>query len=123
MTDPGGILSDNTKLEAVLEWLTEKKAENIKVYDVHKTSGYTDVIVVCEGSADMHNRAIATHLIDEAKAHKYQVISKEGIDYGQWILIDVGDLIVHIFLPHVREHYKIDDLFEKVRQHHTEEQA
>lgn len=116
-------MSDNTKLEAVLEWLTEKKAENIKVYDVHKTSGYTDVIVVCEGSADMHNRAIATHLIDEAKSHKYQVISKEGIDYGQWILIDVGDLIVHIFLPHVREHYKIDDLFEKVRQHHTEEQA
>ncbi|HNX37937.1 MAG TPA: ribosome silencing factor [Candidatus Cloacimonadota bacterium] len=116
-------MSENTKLEAVLGWLTEKKAENIKVYDVHKTSGYTDVIVVCEGSADMHNRAIASHLIDEAKAAKFQVISKEGIDYGQWILIDVGDLVVHIFLPHVREHYKIDDLFEKVRLHHSEEQA
>jgi len=123
MMNPGGILSENTKLEAVLGWLTEKKAENIKVYDVHKTSGYTDVIVVCEGSADMHNRAIASHLIDEAKAAKFQVISKEGIDYGQWILIDVGDLVVHIFLPHVREHYKIDDLFEKVRLHHSEEQA
>ncbi len=115
-------MQDNTKVKAILEWLAEKKAENIKVYDVHKTSGYTDIIVVCEGTADVHNKAIANHLIDEAKASKFRVLSKEGVDNGQWVLIDVGDIIVHIFLPQVREHYKIDDLFAQVRNHHDQEE-
>lgn len=114
-------LTDQAKLQTILEWLSEKKAENIKVYDVHQTSSYTDLIVVCEGSADVHNQAIASHLIDMAKEHKLGVISKEGVENGQWILIDTGDVIVHIFLPQVRQHYKFDDLFAKVKNHHEQE--
>lgn len=91
-------MTDQAKLKTILEWLSEKKAENIKVYDVHKTSSYTDLIVVCEGTADVHNKAIAAHLIDMAKEHKLGVISKEGVENGQWVLIDTGDVIVHIFL-------------------------
>ena len=112
---------DTAKLNTVLGWLGEKKAENVKVYDVHASSSYTDMIVVCEGTADLHNKAIAAHLIDEAKAAKYRVISKEGIDNGQWILIDMVDIVVHVFLPQIREYYKIDDLFDKVRLHRPEE--
>lgn len=109
------------KLEAILEWLQEKKADNIRIYDVEKTSGYTDVIVVCEGAADLHNKAIASHLIDMAKEYSLHVISKEGIDFGHWILIDVGDVIVHIFLSETREYYKIDELFERVKNLTPEE--
>jgi ribosome-associated protein len=115
------ILTDQAKLKTIIEWLSEKKAENIRVYDVHKSSSYTDLIVVCEGNADLHNKAIASYLIDQAKANKLGVISKEGVDNGQWILIDIGDVIVHIFLPQMRQYYKIDDLFEKVRTHHEQE--
>jgi ribosome-associated protein len=117
------ILESNIKLEAILEWLTEKKADNIRVYDVQSKTDYTDVIVVCEGSADVHNKAIASHLVDMAKEHKLHVLSKEGVDNGQWILIDIGDLIVHIFLPETRDFYKIDDLFEKVRTSKPEEEV
>ncbi|MCK9308727.1 MAG: ribosome silencing factor [Candidatus Cloacimonetes bacterium] len=109
------ILEDNVKLQAIINWLTDKKAENIRIYDVQNKTDYTDIIVVCEGSADVHNKAIANHLIDMAKEQHLNVLSKEGIDYGQWILIDIGDMIVHIFLPQTREYYKIDDFFSKVK--------
>jgi ribosome-associated protein len=116
------ILQDNIKIEAILEWLTAKKAENIRVYEVQGKTDYTDVIVVCEGSADLHNKAIATHLIDMAKENHLKVLSKEGIDSAQWILIDIGDVVVHIFLPQTRDYYKIDELFDKVRNRNPEEE-
>lgn len=90
------------------------------MYDVSKTSGYTDIIIVCEGQADLHNRAIANHLLDMAKSNHFKVMSKEGIEYGHWILIDVGDVIVHIFLSETRRQYDIDDLFAKVRDMNPE---
>lgn len=116
------ILQDNIKLEAILEWLTEKKAENVRVYEVQGKTDYTDVIVVCEGSADQHNKAIASHLIDMAKEHHLKVLSKAGVEFGQWILIDIGDIVVHIFLPQTRDYYKIDELFEKVKNRNLEEE-
>ncbi len=114
-------MQDNIKYQAIIEWLEEKKAENIRTYEVQGKADYTDVIVVCEGNADMHNKAIANHLIDMAKEHHLSVLSKEGVDNGQWILIDIGDVIVHIFLPQTRDYYKIDELFEKVKNHIPEE--
>ncbi|MCD8479897.1 MAG: ribosome silencing factor [Candidatus Cloacimonetes bacterium] len=115
------ILQDNIKYQAIIEWLTEKKAENIRTYEVQGKTDYTDVIVVCEGNADLHNKAIANHLIDMAKEHKLGVLSKEGVESAQWILIDLGDVVVHIFLPHTRDHYKIDELFEKVKTRNPDE--
>lgn len=114
-------MQDNIKYQAIIEWLNEKKAENIRTYEVHGKTDYTDVIVVCEGTADLHNKAIAHHLIDMAKENHLSVLSKEGVENAQWILIDLGDMVVHIFLPHVRDQYQIDDLFEKVRTRNPEE--
>lgn len=114
-------MADKAKLEAVLTWLAEKKADNIKIYDVAKNSAYTDSIVVCEGTADLHNKAIANHLLDMAKENKLQIIGKAGIEYGQWILIDIVDVIVHIFLPEKREYYKIDLLFDELARRDPEE--
>ena len=108
-------LADNAKLTAILEWLKEKNALNISTYDVSKTSGYTDVIIVCEGQADLHNQAIANHLLTKARENGMKVISKEGIEHGHWILIDVADVVVHIFLNQTRRYYDIDELFAKVR--------
>jgi len=121
MTNVEEILQDNIKYQAIIEWLNDKKAENIRTYEVQGKTDYTDVIVVCEGNADLHNKAIANHLIEMAKEHKLSVLSKEGVDNAQWILIDLGDVIVHIFLPQTRDHYKIDELFEKVKSRKPEE--
>lgn len=113
-------MADKIKLEAIMQWLTDKKAENIRVYDVEERSDYTDLIIVCEGSADLHNKAIASHVVEMAKAAGLGVLSKAGIEYGQWVLIDIGDVIVHIFLSETRDYYKIDELFEQIKSHKAE---
>lgn len=113
-------MSDNIKLEAILEWLNDKKAENIRVYDVEDIIDYADAIVVCEGNADLHNKAIASHVLDMAKEHKLNVLGKAGLEFGQWILVDLGDVILHIFLPEKRNFYKIDQLFEQLSSHNKE---
>lgn len=107
-------MADNAKLEAVLTWLAEKQAENIRVYDVGKNSAYTDFIVVCEGTADLHNKAIANHILDMAKEHKLLVLSKAGLEFGVWVLLDISDVVIHIFLPEKREYYKIDEFFSEL---------
>ncbi|HOH47840.1 MAG TPA: ribosome silencing factor [Candidatus Syntrophosphaera sp.] len=107
-------MADNAKLEAVLTWLAEKQAENIRVYDVGKNSAYTDFIVVCEGTADLHNKAIANHVLDMAKEHKLLVLSKAGLEFGVWVLLDISDVVIHIFLPEKREYYKIDEFFSEL---------
>ena len=97
------------KVQAVIEWLTEKKAEAISTYDLSKLHSYTDYIIVCEGQADLHVRAIGNHLLDMAKEYHWTVMSKEGLDYGKWALIDLGEIIVHVFMPDTRQYYNIDE--------------
>ncbi len=96
-------------MKLVLGWLAEKKAENITSYELSGISTFTDYIVVCEGQADLHVRAIGNHVLDKAKENHFHLLSKEGLEYSHWALIDLGDVIIHIFLPETRLFYKIDD--------------
>jgi ribosome-associated protein len=104
------------KLEEMVEkisfWAEEKKAGNIKIYDVRDRSDYTDMIMVCEGSGDLHNRAIAQNILDMAKENSIYVLGKEGMDKGSWILIDLVSVIVHVFDRATREHYDLEELWE-----------
>lgn len=111
----------NFSKEAIITWLKEKKAENIRIYDMHDKCDYTDTIIVCEGNADVHNKAIANYLLDMLKENHLPLLSKEGIDFGHWILIDGGEIIVHIFLPETRDFYHIDDLLTKIVNTQTQE--
>ena len=104
-------MTENVRVQAIIEWLAEKKAENVKFYDVQKVSSYTDMIIVCEGNADLHVRAIANYLISAAKEYHLKLISKEGLEFSHWVLLDFGDIVVHIFLPQTRLFYRIDELF------------
>ncbi len=96
----------------IKEWLEEKKAENIRVYDVRGKSDYTDMIMVCEGSSDLHNRAIADNVAGRAKEGSIYVLGKEGFESGTWILIDLVTVIIHIFDQATRKHYDIEQLWE-----------
>ena len=99
----------NDKVKLIIEWLVEKKAENIKTYDFSGKNSYTDYIIICEGQADLHVRAIGNHVIDQVKENHFSLLSKEGIDYSHWILVDLGEVIIHIFLPETRQYYNIDE--------------
>jgi ribosome-associated protein len=98
--------------EMLSEWLEEKKAENIRIYDVRDRSDYTDMIMVCEGSSDLHNRAIADHILGKSKENSVYVLGREGLESGTWILIDLVSVIIHIFDEETRSYYDIEKLWE-----------
>lgn len=103
------MIDHKEKVKLIIEWLVEKKAENISTYDFTGKGSYTDFIIICEGQADLHVRAIVNHILDQVKEHHFSLLSKEGIDYSHWALVDLGDIIIHIFLPETRQYYKIDE--------------
>jgi len=104
------------KVEAIVGWLNEKKAENLAIYDFSRKISYTDFVIICEGQADLHVKAIGNYLLEKVKEYHFSLLSKEGIDYSHWILVDLGDVIIHIFLPETRKYYNIDEFISSYLQ-------
>ncbi len=95
----------------IINWMEEKKAVQIKHIDVTGETDFTDHLIICSGTADLHNKAIAENIIQNAKENGMEILSTEGKNFSTWILIDFGDIIVHIFSQDKREYYKIEDLY------------
>ena len=96
----------------LVQWIMDKKAENIEQIDVTGKTTYVDEIIICTGSSDLHVRAIADHVIGMAKEQHIHMLGKEGQDAGSWVLIDFGEIILHIFREETRQYYKLEQLWE-----------
>ncbi len=88
----------------------DKKAENVKVLDLTH-SGFTDYFVICSGFSDRQIQAICNHVTETMKAQGYRLSSSEGYTEGRWILLDFGDVVVHVFLDALREYYDLESLW------------
>jgi ribosome-associated protein len=98
-------------LEDILASLEDDKAEEIVTIDLKGKSEMADYMVVCSGRSSRQVSAISEKLVDRLK-HEFGVISKvEGKDAGDWVLIDAGDVIVHVFRPEVREFYQLEKMW------------
>ena len=95
----------------IINWMEEKKAVLIKHIDVTNKTDFTDHLIICSGTADLHNKAIAENIIQNAKANGMEILSTEGKNSSTWILVDFGNIIVHIFRQDKREYYKLEDLY------------
>lgn len=107
-------LSTEQKLHIVLSVLSDKKAEDILALDLREL-GYVlcDYFVLATGESDRQNQAIAEELLQRLKdsgapTHLYHT---EGYEPGRWILVDLGDIIVHVLLPEVRAYYRLEELW------------
>ncbi len=89
----------------------EKKGENVRVLDLTEISSFTDYFVVCSGMSDRQVQAIADSIEGTLKALGHRLISSEGYAEGRWVLLDFGDVVVHIFLDALREYYDIESLW------------
>ncbi|MCB1445718.1 MAG: ribosome silencing factor [Rhizobiaceae bacterium] len=98
-------------LKLVLESLEDSKAENVTSIDITGKSALGDYMVVASGRSSRHVAAIAEHLIDDLKAEGFGSPRIEGLETGDWVLIDTGDIIVHIFRPEIREFYNIEKMW------------
>jgi ribosome-associated protein len=79
--------------------------------DVSELTSYTNFLLILTATSDRHARALADHLIEEMRGRKVRPLGVEGHAVGQWILVDFGDVIAHIFQETVREYYDLDGLW------------
>ncbi|CUH88295.1 Ribosomal silencing factor RsfS [Phaeobacter sp. CECT 5382] len=99
-------------LERILASLDEDKAEDVVQIDLRGKTAIADFMVVASGRSSRQVAGISEKLSDRLK-HEYGIISKiEGRDTGDWVLIDTGDVIVHIFRPEVREFYQLEKMWQ-----------
>lgn len=91
--------------------LEDKKAKDIKILDVRKFSSFTDFMIVATGNTARHVKALAQNVIAEAKANKYRPLGEEGDNTSEWILVDLGDIIVHLMQPETRDFYQLEKLW------------
>jgi ribosome-associated protein len=101
------------KLEKqALAALTDMKAVNIKVIDVRGLTDVADTMIIASGNSDRHVRAIADNVITEVKGSGRRPLGVEGARDGEWVLVDLTDVLVHVMLPRVREFYALEQLWE-----------
>ncbi|MEX2353103.1 MAG: ribosome silencing factor [Gammaproteobacteria bacterium] len=97
--------------EILLAALEDLKAQDIKVLDVKKLTSITDIMLIASGRSNRQVKALADHIVDTAKANKIKVLGLEGEQQGEWVLIDLGDVIVHIMQPAIRDYYQLEKLW------------
>ena len=93
--------------------LEDMKAVNIKVLDVRGLTDIADTLIVASGNSDRHVRSIAEHVVQSAKAAGHRPYGVEGARDGEWALVDLHDVIVHVMLPRVREFYGLEALWDQ----------
>lgn len=98
--------------ELVLGALTDMKAVNIKLLDVRGLTDVADTMIVASGTSDRHVRSIAENVIEQAKKGGRRPMGAEGKRDGEWVLVDLQDVLVHVMLPRVREFYALEQLWE-----------
>jgi ribosome-associated protein len=91
--------------------LEDMKVRDMRVLDVRELTAVTDYLLVASGTSGRHVRSMADKLIQNAKAAGHPPLGVEGQDAGEWVLIDLNDIVVHVMQPRVREFYKLEDLW------------
>jgi ribosome-associated protein len=98
--------------QAVTSALDDMKAVNVRVLDVRGLTDIADTMVIASGNSDRHVRSIAERVVEQAKAAGFRPLGTEGTRDGEWVLVDLQDILVHVMLPRVREFYGLERLWE-----------
>lgn len=94
----------------------DKKAENLKILDLSELSGFTDYFVITSGMSDRQVQAIADAVANVMEVNGCELLSAEGFQDGRWVLMDFGDVVVHVFLDALREYYDLENLWKDAPQ-------
>jgi ribosome-associated protein len=88
----------------------EKLAESITVVQMNSANGISDYFVICQGDTTVHNQAISSGVVDSLTEKGYKPWHVEGTEEGRWILVDFSDVVVHVMLPELHDHYNLEQL-------------
>lgn len=115
MPSPAGISGNaaaSLAIDTVLASLEDSKAENIVSIDIQGKSSLGDYMVIASGRSHRHVSAVADHLLKALKDAGLGTARVEGLASADWVLIDSGDIIVHVFRPEVREFYNLEKMWQ-----------
>ena len=100
------------KLQRVIvDALEDVKAQDIRVFDTSGLSDLFDRVVLATGSSNRQTRSLALSVQADVEANGGEVISIEGLETGEWVLVDCGDVIVHILQPMLRAYYQLEGMW------------
>jgi ribosome-associated protein len=103
---------DLKKLQrVVIDALEDVKAQDIKVFDTTRLTSLFDRVIIVTASSNRQSRALAASVRDKVKEQGGDVISVEGEDTGEWVLVDLGDIVVHIMQAAVRGYYNLEEIW------------
>lgn len=102
----------NKVQKAAVAALEDIKARDIKVLDVRKLTSFYDFLVIASAESNRQVKALAHHVRDRMKEAGADVIGLEGEETGEWVLVDCGDIVVHVMQPAVRAYYNLEELWD-----------
>jgi ribosome-associated protein len=103
---------DIKKLQSlVFDALEDVKAQDIVVYDTTHLTSLFDRIAIASGTSNRQTKALAASVRDKVKENGGTIVSLEGEDTGEWVLVDLGDMIVHIMQPAIRAYYRLEEIW------------
>lgn len=104
-------ISPEAARDLVVKALEDMKGLDIKVLDVRGLTAMTDILVVASGSSDRQVKALARKVHQVAKEQGLDVLGMEGEKDGEWVLIDLNDVVVHVMQPRIRDFYQLEKLW------------
>lgn len=105
------MLDSKSMVEKISGFLEDKKAKEISVIDIHEISIISDYFIVCNGTSTTHIKAIADEVEQKMKELGYEYLHKEGYNSARWILLDYGEVVVHVFHEEDRKFYNLERLW------------
>lgn len=105
------MLKIEDKTQAIVDALEDIKALNISVLNTSKLSSMFERMVIASANSTRQTKALADHVEDALKKRGEEPIGTEGEDSGEWVLVDFGDVVVHIMQPAVRSYYNLEELW------------
>ena len=103
--------SDRELVKQILELLQDSNAEEIVLIDVRDSSNLADYIFICDGRSQLHCRGIAENIVFRLKLQGEIHLGIEGELEGNWVLLDYGNIILHVFHPEIRKYYNLEKLY------------
>lgn len=95
----------------IVDALEDVKAQDIKVFNTTALTELFDRVIIASGTSNRQTRALASSVVEKVKGAGGDVISVEGTDAGEWVLVDVGDAVVHIMQPAIRDYYALEEIW------------
>lgn len=105
------VIALEEKVALCVSLVEEKMAEEVLVLDLRGVSSMTDYFLICHGSSDRLVQAITDHLLEMMKEKGVRALGVEGYTEGRWILLDFGDLVIHVFFEETRRFYDLERLW------------